>query len=207
MILTILLLTLVQFSTSSLLWSNSKDEVSHPSIRLTKSSVEHTGSSYTLDASEKIADADLTSFNIKPYGDKSEVYMKAVELLGSLQSAPSCTRIATSNLLTSCQSIEAPSTDVETAMDDVKAMYAAHLAICELRAAKAQIPDHCSFISSSAESGKVTINEKFKKRHLSPCIHSLEGRPQWWTSYSNNIQNAVLICRATRIDIEKSIFS
>ena len=177
--------------------------ISYSLMLLTKHSTGNTGSSPTLSVSENIAGTDLTSFNIKPHGDKSEVYVKAVELLKSLQSAPSCTRIATSTLLTSCQSIEASSNESETAIDDVKAMYAAQLAICELRAAKAQIPDHCSFISTFSEGEKVKINEKFKKRHLSPCIQSLEGRPQWWTSYSNNIQNAVLICRATRIDIEK----
>ncbi|MCJ1234258.1 hypothetical protein MMC14_002217 [Varicellaria rhodocarpa] len=186
MILMILLLMFIQHSACSILWAKGR-----------------TGSSHNPSSTETTVGTDITSFPMKIRRDKSEMYLKAVELLESLQSAPSCTRIATSNLLNSCQSIEVPSTDSEIMIDDIKSMYAAQLAVCELRAAKAQIPDPCNFVSSASDNGEAKINDGSRKRQLNLCIQSLEGRPQWWTSYSNNIQNAVLICRATRVDIEK----
>lgn len=41
------------------------------------------------------------------------------------------------------------------------------------------------------------------KKDLEQCLRSLESRPQWWTSYSNNRQNAIIICQASRIEAEK----
>lgn len=41
------------------------------------------------------------------------------------------------------------------------------------------------------------------KKDLEQCLRSLESRPQWWTSYSNNRQNAMIICQASRIEAEK----
>ena len=206
MILTVLLLMFIQHSACSILWAKGKNKIFDILILITSCSTGPTGSSQNPSSTETTADTDLASFPMKTRRDKSEMYLKAVELLESLQSAPSCTRIATSNLLNSCQSVEVPSTDSEITIDDIKSMYAAQLAVCELRAAKAQIPDLCNFVSSASENGKEEVNDRSGKRQLSLCIQSLEGRPQWWTSYSNNIQNAVLICRATRVDIEKGAF-
>lgn len=41
------------------------------------------------------------------------------------------------------------------------------------------------------------------KEELEACLKSLESRPQWWTSYSNSRQNAMVICQATRVEMEK----
>lgn len=41
------------------------------------------------------------------------------------------------------------------------------------------------------------------RQDLEQCLKSLESRPQWWTSYSNNRQNAMIICQASRIEAEK----
>ncbi|GLA81240.1 hypothetical protein AtubIFM56815_004882 [Aspergillus tubingensis] len=45
--------------------------------------------------------------------------------------------------------------------------------------------------------------ETVSKRHLESCLRSLESRPQWWTSYSNSRQNAVVICQAARFENER----
>ena len=41
------------------------------------------------------------------------------------------------------------------------------------------------------------------KELLEQCLKALESRPQWWTSYSNSRQNAMVICQASRIEVEK----
>ena len=35
------------------------------------------------------------------------------------------------------------------------------------------------------------------------CIKRLEERPQWWTTLSNNIQNAMMVCAAVRHEVEQ----
>ncbi|GKZ81696.1 hypothetical protein AnigIFM56816_006218 [Aspergillus niger] len=45
--------------------------------------------------------------------------------------------------------------------------------------------------------------ETVTKGQLESCLRSLESRPQWWTSYSNSRQNAVVICQAARFENER----
>jgi hypothetical protein len=49
--------------------------------------------------------------------------------------------------------------------------------------------------------------DDIKGQQLGQCLKSLESRPQWWTSYSNNRQNAVVMCQAARGQIEKGELS
>jgi hypothetical protein len=47
------------------------------------------------------------------------------------------------------------------------------------------------------------IADDFLAPVVEACLRGLESRPQWWTSYSNSRQNAIVICQAARIEIEK----
>ncbi|KAI9827907.1 MAG: hypothetical protein M1826_006213 [Phylliscum demangeonii] len=40
-------------------------------------------------------------------------------------------------------------------------------------------------------------------QNILDCLGVLEKKPQWWTSYSNARQNAMVICQAVRSEIEK----
>ena len=173
-----------------------RHEVRRPLMRTADSSLSKPITEYAFDA-------DLTKLIESPAASQSEVYMQAKQLLILMQSAPSCNRIATSNLLTSCQSIESPSSNTEAAIEDVRAIYAAQLAICELRSAGAQIPTHCNSMLPTNEDLQAPLRNTPESRELTQCLQTLESRPQWWTSYSNNKQNAVVMCRAARVDIER----
>lgn len=136
------------------------------------------------------------------------VFTQTLALLDSMMQAPSCHRRAASNLLTSCQSIEtasAPDSNeaVET-LDNIKALYAARLAVCELTGAGAAAPSQCANIFDSGldKNGQKDATIARSDR-IGPCLTSLESRPQWWTSYSNARQNAVVMCQAARIEVEK----
>ncbi|MCJ1243558.1 hypothetical protein MMC30_000755 [Trapelia coarctata] len=146
---------------------------------------------------------DLTML-VKPVSNgHSEVFSHALELLSSMQSAPSCNRAATSNLLKDCKSIEGSSSSVQPALEDIRSTYAAQLAVCELRGSGSQIPPYCD-ISFASDASKSTHRlDRAGSAHLRHCLKSLESRPQWWTSYSNSRQNAVVLCQAARVEIEK----
>lgn len=147
----------------------------------------------------------LTSF-VRPIADDySGLYAQALELLVSLQASPSCNRIATSTLLDSCQAIDGSRSNGEESLDDIRSTYAAQLAMCEIMSADSAVPHSCKALAP--EPNKNVDQSKGTKRvwkaQLSECLQLLESRPQWWTSYSNNRQNAVVICQAARVDIEK----
>ena len=153
-------------------------------------------------ASVEAAD-DLAALVTLASSGHSEVYSHALELLSSMQSAPSCNRVATSNLLKDCKSLEGPPSSTQTALDDIRSTYAAQLAVCELRGADSQLPPYCD-INFASDAGKSAHGlDRPGTVQLRHCLKSLESRPQWWTSYSNSRQNAVVLCQAARVEIEK----
>ncbi|KAG8532896.1 uncharacterized protein KY384_002774 [Bacidia gigantensis] len=120
-----------------------------------------------------------------------------------MQSSPTCIRYATSTLLYSCQAIEASNQDAENDLEDLKSVYATQLAICELSDAGSSVPQSCKGLAVTPGMKSTEHLKWIRKSKISECLKALESRPQSWTSYSNSKQNAVTLCRATRIDIEK----
>ena len=141
----------------------------------------------------------------RPNDDQSVVYNQALALLTSAQASPSCYRVATSGLLDSCHSIDGTKPDAELRLDDVRSVYAAKLAICEIAKANSDIPQSCQFHVKSASHDTKEGGTGISRLALDKCLRALESRPQWWTSYSNSRQNAVILCRAARTDIEKGL--
>ncbi|OJK02636.1 hypothetical protein ASPACDRAFT_57639 [Aspergillus aculeatus ATCC 16872] len=162
---------------------------------------------------------DLTSLLTPRVPKQKPLIQEALLLIDSMKLAPSCNRLAVSELVSSCQSIggrtEKQDTDIYLDLELVRSLYAARLAICELREAKAAAPDTCSslVIVPPQKRGKFGFifgdrirfraPEVIQKPQLESCLQSLETRPQWWTSYSNSRQNAVVICQAARDETEK----
>ncbi|KAJ5290889.1 hypothetical protein N7478_000140 [Penicillium angulare] len=151
-----------------------------------------------------------------PYRDA--IFTEAAQLLDSLKSSPSCHRVAATKLITSCQTLdgkEAHNRGEYEALDRTRSVYAARLAICELDGAGASIPPACLPLTASPPQPRSRFLFSMKSRPhdpdfddypkeiLEPCLKTLESRPQWWTSYSNNRQNAMVICEATRMETQK----
>lgn len=149
--------------------------------------------------------------------DRSGTYTQALQLLNSMQKSPSCNRLAASTLLESCQTIDGSSPGMEETLDDIKSTYAARLALCEISSTGLVIPSDCRPLMPVDDLGgkeglewiigsgraKSAASGNIGNRQLSQCLRSLESRPQWWTSYSNSRQNAVIMCQAARVDIER----
>ena len=157
--------------------------------------------------SQRTQSTDLTTLIRLPPVDQSGIYTQAVDLLSSMQSAPSCNRLAALTLMNSCQSIEGSNPNSEASLDDIRSIYAAQLAMCEIESAGSDIPQSCARLAHHPES-KTPLSDSLKlipKGQLSRCLQSLESRPQWWTSYSNNRQSAVIMCKASRVDIDKGL--
>lgn len=149
--------------------------------------------------------------------DRFATYTQALDLLNSLQNSPSCNRLAASTLLESCQKVDDAPPSTEESLEDIKSTYAARLALCEISATGLAAPSDCKPLLP-ADDGEGKLGLKWIKgsgkaksavfkdvgsRQLSLCLRSLESRPQWWTSYSNSRQNAVIMCQAARVDIDR----
>ncbi|RAL17353.1 putative nuclear membrane fusion protein Kar5 [Aspergillus homomorphus CBS 101889] len=173
----------------------------------------------TVNEHHAMDEFDLASLLTAHTPKQDTILQEALILLDSMKLSPSCNRIAVSELVSSCQSIggraEKPDKDIYLTLEHVRSLYAARLAICELKEAKATIPDACLPLMiapphrrgilgfSLGEKLRFSSPELIQKSRLESCLRSLETRPQWWTSYSNSRQNAVVICQAARSEIEK----
>jgi uncharacterized protein YoxC len=155
-----------------------------------------------------------------------KVITQAVDFVVSMQTAPTCTRMAASHLMNECKLLEnAPDfakSRPEAYLDNVKTEYAAKLAVCELLSAQPNSPippPNCDILvpTSRACSNRGTWwysrpdstgNQKqcypdIKEYQYVQCLKTLQSSPQYWTSFSNARQNAVVMCQASRDAIER----
>jgi len=164
-------------------------------------------------------DIGLASLIETPVVHHGDVFSQAIRIIHDYDRAPSCHRVATKALLDSCQSLEPADRSANLALDLVKSAFAARLAICELNGAGAAIPTECMSMIPKASDDQSLLcrstgyhcdpQEKSKPEfnpisqpETNACLRALESKPQWWTSYSNARQNAVLMCHAAREQIE-----
>lgn len=135
--------------------------------------------------SDLLADSLAKAFPANAHGDPA--YASVLLYLSSLESKPNCHRTATAALVADCNSLGGAGSDSD-GNSDSRYRYAAQLAVCEFEATGIRYPSECRGRGSRA--------------HIK-CIRRLEERPQWWTTLSNNIQNAMVICAAVGHDVEQ----
>ncbi|KAJ5129472.1 uncharacterized protein N7515_005511 [Penicillium bovifimosum] len=167
----------------------------------------------------KLPDIDAISFLTSRKQDQNSIFNEAVKILDSMGSAPSCNRIAATRLVSSCQTFnegnDGSQTDSPETLDYLRSVYAARLALCEIEGAGNSIPPSCLPVTVSPRPqknrygfmtwhrGSDTASGEVPRELLEHCLRTLESRPQWWTSYSNSRQNALVICHASRMEAEK----
>lgn len=150
-------------------------------------------------------DQDLTTLVRPEPVDQTGIYTHAIQLLSSMQASPSCNRLAASTLLDSCHTIDGSIRNAEESLEDLRSVYAAQLAMCEIVSAGSAVPQACKSLDVSPGTNvrQTSGFRNIRRDQLGICLQSLESKPQWWTSYSNNKQNAMVMCQAARVDIEK----
>ncbi|KAJ5603714.1 hypothetical protein N7537_006670 [Penicillium hordei] len=162
---------------------------------------------------------DAISFLTSRAQDQDSIFNEAVKILDSMRSSPSCNRLAATKLVNSCQTFSDGKDDTQTdspeTLDLLRSVYAARLALCEIDGAGTPLPPSClpvtvspppqknRFGFVSRHRGPDPVSDEVPKELLEQCLRTLESRPQWWTSYSNSRQNALVICHASRMETEK----
>ena len=154
---------------------------------------------------ELTVEQDLTLLIRPEPVDHTGIYTHALQLLSSMQSSPSCNRLAALTLLDSCQTIDGSDPNAEDFLEDMRSVYAARLAMCEIVGAGSSVPPPCKSldVSSGANVHQTSGIKTIRRDQLGLCLQSLESKPQWWTSYSIMKHNAMVMCQAARVDIEK----
>ena len=160
----------------------------------------------------------------------SGTIQQTLDLIKNVETLPSCAKIASSALLHSCSALEGSIKHDESELargsdlfiEEEADIYSARLAVCELSGADFSIPPPCrSFVPAAQTSKKRGIRAFWSKdgptqptgafqyydeitiTNLQHCRKALGSTSQSWTSYSNNRQNAVVMCRAMRSEIER----
>ena len=163
---------------------------------------------------------DSEALRVEPLNQHYDaLFNKAVQLLDTMKSSPSCNRIAATKLVASCQVLGGKLTVNSHSNEELeytRSIYAARLAICELDDAGVTVPTQCLQLTVSppplpktlfgfARKSKTAETDPgiIPKELVEQCLKALESRPQSWTSYSNSRQNALVICQAAQIENEK----
>jgi hypothetical protein len=160
---------------------------------------------------------DLTSRLLQSRIHEPEIYVRAISVLESQKTMPSCHRVAMSSLMDSCQTLER-GRDSEIELSEVREVFATRLAMCELASAQTAPPAECSPFSQGHNGcRKKSVMRYFREQpetkgdvcfpevtqtQLRSCLRTLNAQPQLWTSYSNNLQNVFTVCQASRNAVE-----
>ena len=155
---------------------------------------------------------------------------QALSIIKSVETLPSCAKVASSALMHSCSalggSIQHDETNYARGSDLFVAeetdIYAARLAVCELRDAEYPLPKECQpFVPTDrgtkkrevrgwwTKSGPTKPTNLFQyydditEANLKQCRKALSSDGRSWTSFSNSKQNAIVMCRAMRSEVEK----
>lgn len=149
---------------------------------------------------------------------------ETIAWIDSLRSAPACTQLASSKLITDCQLLDHPTdfakVNPHQSLEDVQNEYALKLAICEFVGAEhanSKPPPNChaflpskeacvkrSWLWSHAEASHEELCYPMKtKTDMPRCLATMRSSPQTWTSYSNARIRAMHICHLSRQHIDK----
>lgn len=131
-----------------------------------------------------------------------EVHQRVQRYILKLSARPTCSRQAAQDLVTDCADFN-DHKQGEPKLESIKISYAARLAVCELEEAGLSVPQDCRREVLDAAGGKLWPLRRDPQVALVKCVKALESRPQSWTSYSNNRQNILLVCQASRNEVER----
>jgi hypothetical protein len=164
-------------------------------------------------------ETDSASFTpgemLDPKYRKPELYELALTDLKKLGKESTCHQIATKLYMSSCQLFQELELHGEGSiairgggrLQDYIDSFAISRAICDLETAHAVIPLVCESFREPALLG--VMNSKgvqglyISHEQIGLCMKGLHSDQKSWTSYNSNRDSAALLCRASRLDIDK----
>jgi hypothetical protein len=164
-------------------------------------------------------ETDSASFTpgdmLDPKSRKPELYELALMDLKKLGKESTCHQIATKLYMSSCQLFQelelhgegSLATHGRGRLQDYINSFAISRAICDLETAHAVIPNVCESFQEpallSVMDSRGAQGLEISHAQIGQCMKGLHSDQKSWTSYNSNRESAALLCRASRLDIDK----
>ncbi|KAF8864833.1 hypothetical protein BDZ45DRAFT_494583 [Acephala macrosclerotiorum] len=159
------------------------------------------------ESDDKFNPSELLDFKAR----KPEAYNSALKTLQELEQKPICYRMAAQLLMDNCRGVE--ENDASGNQFDSSHIRRHHvesfangLTMCDAERAKWVIPEACSPFESFAlyraardKHSRLDVSHK----QVGDCIEALGQHSSAWTTWVSARNQAVTICRAARLDIDK----
>ena len=152
---------------------------------------------------------------LDPKSRKPELYELALANLKKLRKESTCHQIATKLYMSSCQLFQELEVQGEGSLatkgggrlQNYIDSFAISRAICDLETAHAVIPHECEPFREQALLSVVNLKGvqylDISHEQIGHCMKGLHSDQKSWTSYNSNRDSAALLCRASRLDIDK----
>ncbi len=134
--------------------------------------------------------------------DQEPVLEKAMHVIDNLATQSTCHQAAAAQLLVTCKAA-GKGFSQESArhelLERAQAVYAVRLAVCETGEGRATVPRACKPILHIPQRLGAEI-DVVNGKSLASCLEALMIEHYYWTSYSNNRQDANTLCQAGSLE-------
>jgi hypothetical protein len=131
--------------------------------------------------------------------------------LKRLESEQTCHRLAAQLLMNNCRGVKEVSdkdSELSNAQNHHVESFANGLTLCDLSRGKFVVSDACAPFTASAllrvyqgETGKLDVTSQ----QTATCIEALAKDHSQWLTWLKHRDNALMFCRAVRLDIDKGM--
>ena len=148
---------------------------------------------------------DLTDLLAYRDLDQDPVIVKAMHVIDSLATQSTCHQQAAAQLLVTCKAAGKDSAlgpGRHEFLERTKSTYAVRVAVCETGEGRAAVPAACGLVvnmSQHLQNELKVVNSK----DLASCLEAMMAEHYYWTSYSNNRQEATTLCQAGSLEASK----
>ncbi|OQU97679.1 hypothetical protein CLAIMM_03573 [Cladophialophora immunda] len=146
--------------------------------------------------------SSLTDLLVFREPDSDPVFEKAMRVVDNLATQSTCHQAAAAQLLLTCKTAGAGVTREQgkhELLERAQSVYAVRVAVCETGEGRAAVPSACKPILEIPQRLDHEI-DVVNSRILASCLEALIAEHYYWTSYSNNRQDANTLCQATTIE-------
>ncbi|KIW24740.1 uncharacterized protein PV07_10435 [Cladophialophora immunda] len=146
--------------------------------------------------------SSLTDLLVFREPDSDPVFEKAMRVVDNLATQSTCHQAAAAQLLLTCKTVGVGMTREQgkhELLERAQSVYAVRVAVCETGEGRAAVPSACKPILEIPQRLDHEI-DVVNSRILASCLEALIAEHYYWTSYSNNRQDANTLCQATTIE-------
>jgi hypothetical protein len=151
------------------------------------------------------AQPDLTDLLAFRDMEQDPVFQKAMQVINNLATQSTCHQTAAAQLLVTCKASgrsATPASGKHELLERSKSVYAVRVAVCETGEGRAAVPATCRPVLDIPQRlhGEIDV---VSSKSLAACLEALLVEHYYWTSYSNNRQDANTLCQASTLEASR----